>query len=75
MLFALLEDVTGKKILEACGADLDELREDLEEYFEESMEALPESIDYDPDQTIAFQRVLQRAAMHVHSAGKTKLDS
>ncbi|MBI4816041.1 MAG: ATP-dependent Clp protease ATP-binding subunit ClpA [Deltaproteobacteria bacterium] len=75
VLWALLEDKNGRRILEACGGDLDDLRSDLERYFEDSLETIPEGVDYDPDQTIAFQRVFQRAAMHVHSAGKNKLDS
>ncbi|MBI2376820.1 MAG: ATP-dependent Clp protease ATP-binding subunit ClpA [Deltaproteobacteria bacterium] len=75
VLWALLEDKNGRRILEACGGDMADLKADLERYFDDSLETIPEGVDYDPDQTIAFQRVFQRAAMHVHSAGKNKLDS
>jgi ATP-dependent Clp protease ATP-binding subunit ClpA len=75
VLFALLSDPKGRNIIQACGANLDEMRADLERFFEESMEKLPEGRQQDPEQTVAFQRVFQRAVMHVHSAGKNKLDS
>ena len=75
VLYALVEDPNSKKIIEACGGDLIALRSDLERFFDESMEALPEGVDHDPEQTSAFQRVFQRAVMHVHSAGKDRLDS
>src|SRR5262249_9765462 len=46
-----------------------------EAYLEEQVERLPEGADQPPQQTIAFQRVLQRAAMHVQSAGKEEVDA
>src|SRR5687767_6279773 len=75
VLFALCHDKNARKIMEACGGKPDEIKADLERFFTESMETVPKGRDYDPEQTIAFQRVFQRAVMHVHSAGKNKLDS
>jgi ATP-dependent Clp protease ATP-binding subunit ClpA len=75
VLFALCHDKNARKIMEACGGKPDEIKTDLERFFDESMESVPKGRDYDPEQTIAFQRVFQRAVMHVHSAGKSKLDS
>src|SRR5215831_6919686 len=75
VLLALLDDPGTKKIIKACGGDLDQLRADLEKFFEVNVEALPEDVAAEPQQTLAFQRVFQRAVMHVHSSGKTQMDS
>ncbi len=75
VLHALCRDRNAKKIIEACGGKTEEIRGELEKFFDESLEQVPKGRDYDPEQTIAFQRVFQRAVMHVHSAGKNKLDS
>ncbi|MFO0722360.1 MAG: ATP-dependent Clp protease ATP-binding subunit ClpA [Myxococcota bacterium] len=75
VLHALCRDRNAKKIIEACGGRPEEIRAELEKFFDESLEQVPKDRDYDPEQTIAFQRVFQRAVMHVHSAGKNKLDS
>jgi len=75
VLYALCRDKNAKQIVEACGGKPEEIRTELEKFFDESMEQVPRGRDYDPEQTVAFQRVFQRAVMHVHSAGKNKLDS
>jgi ATP-dependent Clp protease ATP-binding subunit ClpA len=75
VLYALLDDPNGKRILTACGGDLKELRADLEDFFENNMPSLAEGVEQDPQQTLAFQRVFQRAVMHVQSSGKTVMDS
>jgi ATP-dependent Clp protease ATP-binding subunit ClpA len=75
VLLALLDDPGTKKIIKACGGDLDALRADLEKFFEVNVEQLPEDVATEPQQTLAFQRVFQRAVMHVHSSGKTQMDS
>jgi ATP-dependent Clp protease ATP-binding subunit ClpA len=73
LLLAMLEDPSGKDILKKCGGDLEELRVELEDFLEESVEELPEGEESGPDQTLAFQRVLQRAAMHVQGAGRAQM--
>ena len=75
VLYALLDDPNGSKIIKACGGELDGLRQDLENFFETHLEPLPEGLEQDPQQTLAFQRVFQRAVMHVHSSGKNQMDS
>ncbi|MBS2024719.1 MAG: AAA family ATPase, partial [Deltaproteobacteria bacterium] len=74
LLYSLLRDPTASRLLRACGARIAELRRELEEHLEQSLEALPEGTERDPDQTRAFQRVLERAAMQVQSAGKELID-
>ncbi len=75
VLYALCDDKNGRRVLEACGANMPKLKEDLEKFFDEAVEQLPPGREAEPEQTIAFQRVFQRAVMHVHSAGRTRLDS
>ncbi len=68
LLYALLHDVDGERILTACGADLAELRRQLNDYLDESIEHVARGRDREPEQTAAFQRVLQTAVVHVQSA-------
>ncbi len=75
VLLALLDDPNGSRILKACGGDLKILRTDLEAFFEGNMRPLPMDVEQDPQQTLAFQRVFQRAVMHVQSSGKNVMDS
>ena len=75
ILYAIVHDVTGRRILYQCGADLDKLKERLEKYFDERLEKLPEGAEQDPIQTLAVQRVLQRALMHVQGAEKKEVDA
>jgi ATP-dependent Clp protease ATP-binding subunit ClpA len=74
VLYALLTDPTTAECLEACGADLKKLEQELDAFFEK-MEKLPEDEDdVEPAQTAAFSRVLQRAVHHVQSSGKTEVN-
>ena len=75
ILYAILHDVTGRRILYQCGADVDKLKERLEKYFDERSEKLPEGVEQDPIQTLGVQRVLQRALMHVQGAEKKEVDA
>ena len=70
VLYALSFDEDVAEILRHCGGEVEQLQKDLVEFFEENIEALSEESDVDPQQTSGFQRVLQRAAMHVQSSGK-----
>jgi len=74
VLWAMTKDAVAIKILKAGGADLDKLAHDLEQTFA-GMDTLPEGVERDPEQTAAFWRVLQRAAMHVQSAGRDSIDA
>jgi ATP-dependent Clp protease ATP-binding subunit ClpA len=75
LLYALLRDPVATRILRACGARLPELKRDLEHHLQESQGQLPDGFDRDPEQTRAFQRVLERAAMQVQSSGKETIDA
>ena len=74
LLLALLDDQDAKAVLRACNVTIELLKEQLEHYLETQLEALKdgdEEIDAKP--TTAFQRVLQRAAIHVQSSGREEV--
>ncbi|CAN5606333.1 ATP-dependent Clp protease ATP-binding subunit ClpA [soil metagenome] len=73
LLLQILDDPTGTDIVVKCGGTVDALRGELERFLDEQVEELPEGEDSGPDQTLAFQRVLQRAAMHVQAAGRQQM--
>ena len=73
VLFAVLHDNTGMEIIENCGGSIDGLREKLEAFFEEHVERIPEDREYVLQQTVAFQRVIQRAVNHARSAEKQEV--
>ena len=75
VLFALLHDNRGREIIQACGGNRKSILRDLEEYFENSMETLPEDAEEMPEQTLAFQRSFQRAAYQVQSSGQKEMDA
>src|SRR5262245_48221748 len=70
LLYALLEDEDVAEVIRQCGGNLLALKRALEKYLDEEVEKLPAGVDVPPQQTLGFQRVIQRAAAHVQSAGK-----
>ncbi|NQZ58894.1 MAG: AAA family ATPase, partial [Lentisphaeraceae bacterium] len=74
VLYALLHDPDTREVVEACGGDVDTLKEQLIEFFEEEIEKLGGSNDYLPEESLAVQRVIQRAANHVISSEKEVID-
>jgi ATP-dependent Clp protease ATP-binding subunit ClpA len=73
LLHAMTKDRVASEVLTACGADLRLLERELEEYLDRTLESAG-SVQ-DPEQTAAFQRVLQRAAWHVQGSGRTELNA
>jgi ATP-dependent Clp protease ATP-binding subunit ClpA len=75
LLYALAHDLDGERILAACGADLPQLRRDLDKYLKETVEQFARGQQKEPEQTLAFRRVLQTAVLHVQSAGRQEVQS
>jgi len=73
VLFAILHDPAGIDIIENCGGDVDNLKTDLEGYFTDKIESVPEDDEFVLQQTIGFQRMIQRAVNHVRSAEKAEV--
>jgi ATP-dependent Clp protease ATP-binding subunit ClpA len=74
LLFALLRDKDGKAAIIACGGNIEKLGKSLEEYFTGQMETLPQGWDQEPQQTLSFHRVLQRAVIHAQSAERKEIN-
>ena len=70
VLYAILHDRTGMDIIENCGGDVDKLKNELETFFADRVESIPEESEFVLQQTIGFQRMIQRAVTHVRSAEK-----
>jgi ATP-dependent Clp protease ATP-binding subunit ClpA len=75
LLYALAHDQDGERFLAACGADLPQLRRDLDKYLKDSVEQYGRGQQKEPEQTLAFRRVLQTAVLHVQSAGRQEVQS
>ena len=73
VLYALLFDEVVANIIRHCAGDVEALKRELEVFFSNNMEQLPEGSEVEPQQTVGFQRVVQRAAAHVQSAGKEEI--
>ena len=74
LLLALLDEPDAVRVMKACNVDLDELRSTLVEFIEEELANLVTDVDgSEAVPTAAFQRVIQRAAIHVQSSGRTEV--
>ncbi|NCF82259.1 MAG: ATP-dependent Clp protease ATP-binding subunit ClpA, partial [Proteobacteria bacterium] len=73
LLLALLDNPTASKVLRACGAELEKLKQELNSYLDESTPMLPVKDERETQPTLGFQRVLQRAVFHVQSSGKKEV--
>ena len=73
LLLALTDNPTAAKVLRACGAQLDKLKQEIADYIDENTPMLPEKDDRETQPTLGFQRVLQRAVFHVQSSGKKEV--
>ena len=73
LLFSLIEDQDAVAVLRACGVDIEKLKEDLVDYLDNELGNLVVNRDEDPKPTASFQRVVQRAAIHVQTAGRQEV--
>lgn len=73
LLLALLDNPPAAQALRACGADLGKLRGLLSQFLSANSPLLVEGDEREPQATLGFQRVLQRAALHVQSTGQQEV--
>ncbi|WP_370277846.1 ATP-dependent Clp protease ATP-binding subunit ClpA [Pontibacterium sp.] len=74
LLLALLDNRAATDVLNACGADVEKLRQTLADFIDETTPLLPDDIpNIETQPTLGFQRVLQRAVFHVQSSGKSEV--
>ncbi|WP_323017943.1 ATP-dependent Clp protease ATP-binding subunit ClpA [Castellaniella sp.] len=72
LLLSLLDNASAVEVLRACAADIELLRQDLRKFIIENTPVFPGDGEVDTQPTLGFQRVIQRAIMHVSSNGSNK---
>ncbi|MGW8246771.1 MAG: ATP-dependent Clp protease ATP-binding subunit ClpA [Acidiferrobacterales bacterium] len=73
LLAALLDNPSAAQVLRACGGNIDDLRKNLVSFLDENVPALPSESDAEAQPTVGFQRVIQRAVLHVQGVGKKEV--
>ena len=73
LLLALVDDEHASKVMASCGVDLGELKNAVAHYLDTELEALKVEQATDPSPTSGFQRVVQRAILHVQSSGRDEV--
>ena len=74
LLLALLDEPDAQQVMRACDVDIVQLRQSLTEYVEDELSTLVTDVEgSEAVPTAAFQRVIQRAAIHVQSSGRTEV--
>jgi len=73
LLLALVDDEHASKVMTSCGVDLGELKATVAHYLDTELEALKVDAATDPSPTSGFQRVVQRAILHVQSSGRDEV--
>lgn len=74
LLLALLDNPSAAETLRACGGNIDQLRRDLGKFIVEHTPTVAGEEDIDTQPTLGFQRVIQRAILHVQSSGKKEVN-
>lgn len=72
LLLALLDNPSASEVLKACSANIDDLRKSLTQFIADNTPQVAGTEDVDTQPTLGFQRVIQRAIMHVQSTGSGK---
>ncbi|SFJ34498.1 ATP-dependent Clp protease ATP-binding subunit ClpA [Jannaschia pohangensis] len=74
LLLVLIDEPDAARVMKACGVNLDELRTTVEDFIEDDLSTLVTDVEgSEAVPTAAFQRVIQRAAIHVQSSGRTEV--
>ena len=74
LLLALIDEPDAARVMQACSVNLDDLRKDLEDFIDDDLSTLITDVEgSEAVPTAAFQRVIQRAAIHVQSSGRSEV--
>src|SRR6476469_566622 len=73
LLLALIDDAQAAQVMTACGVDLGDLKQVVTTYLDTELESLKTAGQTDPSPTSGFQRVVQRAILHVQSSGRDEV--
>ncbi|MBI1174581.1 MAG: ATP-dependent Clp protease ATP-binding subunit ClpA [Sideroxydans sp.] len=74
LLLAMIDNPSAAHVLRACGADIEELRATLSNFVDSNTPTLPGTGEADTQPTVGFQRVIQRAILHVQSTNKKEVN-
>ena len=74
VLYAIVNHEAGLETIEKCGGSPEHIKEDLEKFFDEKLTKIETSEEYVLQQTIGFQRMIQRAINHARSAEKSEVN-
>ncbi|MCP3944909.1 MAG: ATP-dependent Clp protease ATP-binding subunit ClpA [Desulfobacteraceae bacterium] len=74
VLYAILNHETGLETIEKCGGSPDQIKDELEKFFDEKLSKIDSNDEYVLQQTIGFQRMIQRAINHARSAEKSEVN-
>jgi len=74
LLLALLENSSAMAVLQACNANIEHLRIELTQHLSEHVASLDDQLEIKTQPSIGFQRVLQRAIVHVQSSGQAEVE-
>ena len=69
LLSALLDNPSAARVIRACGGEIEQLRQNLNEFIDSNVPVLPEDSDAEVQPGLGFQRVIQRAILHVQGSG------
>ncbi len=72
LLLALLDNPSAAEVMRACAVNIDDLRKTLSNFISDNTPTVPGTTEVDTQPTLGFQRVIQRAIMHVQSASNGK---
>ena len=74
VFYLLLNSATGANIIDSCGGNTDQMKEELIAYIKVNIEALPENIEQDPFESVALSRLIDSMIRHIQSAGQSSAD-
>jgi len=74
VFYLLLNSATGANIIDSCGGNTDQMKEELIAYIKVNIEALPENIEQDPFESVALSRLIDSMIRHIQSAGQNSAD-
>ena len=74
LLLAMLDNPSAAEVLKACGSNIDSLRNELTQYIDDNTPTISGEDEVDTQPTLGFQRVIQRAMLHVQSSGKKEVN-
>jgi ATP-dependent Clp protease ATP-binding subunit ClpA len=74
LLYALVHDRTAAEVVRRCGGSVETLIEELESFFKEKLETVPDDGDQLPEYTAAFQRIVEYALLQAEGSGQKEVD-